>query len=416
VPFKGVLRRRRYDWAWHTNALHAALSHLAPHLYTGAPFYGLIGEAEPGFLTAALTAADLAGFKLNHLALRQDQAQIEWQRADPPIEAAGIVRRVARESLSSYLDARAEPSGYGRSSAAISAGIVTHRLAHQIELEIHPPTTDPAAPSISPDEASPALIYTQVQKIIRETLSDPLHFQRYRSGETLEAALYWLRTPQPQRLPLADRIEIELVRNLIHCPGCNLSDFDQKLCITFPGLLAPDPELIQVCLESYAQIDPANQTWKLREQEIPASRRQDLEQAHEMLATISLRLGFTPQQHGSSSEDKNHQVWLSAEGTTQYCFFPIASAVIGNILQDRFIPVGQGIIVLPGGRANLVAYKLQKDPRLADQIAPHGARWRFLKFRHLRWLYDNPLLTSKNLDEQLNLDPLTYTAPQLRLL
>ncbi|MBN2148719.1 MAG: hypothetical protein JW726_15130, partial [Anaerolineales bacterium] len=89
-PFKSVLRRRRYDWSWHTSALHAALSYLAPVLSSGTPFLGLIGEAEPQFLIAALAAADASGFALQNLALRPEsaQAQITWQREDGPSSTA----------------------------------------------------------------------------------------------------------------------------------------------------------------------------------------------------------------------------------------------------------------------------------------------------------------------------------------
>ncbi len=78
--FKSVLRRRRYDWSWHSSALKAGLESLNPLLGKGIPVFGLIGENEPGFLTAALVAGESAGFELSGLALRLDsgQAQIVW--------------------------------------------------------------------------------------------------------------------------------------------------------------------------------------------------------------------------------------------------------------------------------------------------------------------------------------------------
>jgi hypothetical protein len=73
-PFKSVLRRRRYDWSWHTTALSATLSNLAPLIIPGIPLFGIIAETEPGFLTAVMTAADITGFNLqwagpDHLAI-----------------------------------------------------------------------------------------------------------------------------------------------------------------------------------------------------------------------------------------------------------------------------------------------------------------------------------------------------------
>ena len=58
--FKSVLRRKRYDWGWHANAIQGALESLASDLPDGTPYYGLINEAEPGFLSAALLGSQLA--------------------------------------------------------------------------------------------------------------------------------------------------------------------------------------------------------------------------------------------------------------------------------------------------------------------------------------------------------------------
>jgi hypothetical protein len=71
------------------------------------------------------------------------------------------------------------------------------------------------------------------------------------------------------------------------------------------------------------------------------------------------------------------------------------------------------LIVVPGGRAGLIGYKLQRDPRLQAAIE---AGWRFLKFRHMRWLAENDNLERANLDEQLELDPLSNRDPQMPLL
>jgi hypothetical protein len=57
-------------------------------------------------------------------------------------------------------------------------------------------------------------------------------------------------------------------------------------------------------------------------------------------------------------------------------------------------------------------YKLQRDPRL-QQIAKHS--WQFVKYRQIRQLAKSPFLTSENLEDQLGLDPLTYTETQLRM-
>ncbi|HEX2995558.1 MAG TPA: hypothetical protein VHP14_12080, partial [Anaerolineales bacterium] len=66
-PYKPALRRRRYDWAWNATASHATFTHLFGLCHLGTPFFGLLTEAEPSFLTSALTAASAAGFDLQSM-------------------------------------------------------------------------------------------------------------------------------------------------------------------------------------------------------------------------------------------------------------------------------------------------------------------------------------------------------------
>ena len=163
-PFKSVLRRRRYDWGWHTSALHAALGHLAPLLGEGTPFLGLIGENEPGFLTAALAAADAAGFDLQGLALRPEtgQAQIAWRQRRPrPAAPAGPQRRAscppgcpglpgaARRAcrLPAHAGCRAERPGPGPSAAAPLAPICPRST--------RPPPRPPPPPTCTPRRKPP---------------------------------------------------------------------------------------------------------------------------------------------------------------------------------------------------------------------------------------------------------------------
>src|SRR5512145_1253912 len=79
-PYKPALRRRRYDWAWNATASNAAFTHLFGLLHLGTPFFALLSEPEPSFLTSALTAASATGFDLQSVALRteHDPIQLVW--------------------------------------------------------------------------------------------------------------------------------------------------------------------------------------------------------------------------------------------------------------------------------------------------------------------------------------------------
>jgi hypothetical protein len=143
-----------------------------------------------------------------------------------------------------------------------------------------------------------------------------------------------------------------------------------------------------------------------------------------MIRQLGEQLGFTvvpaPGQAGNreqpgslSSGVSTPYLWQEPDGHTRYVFYIIASAAFGQIVLGRAYPPEKSLILLPGGRANLAAYKLRCDAHLRQE-AEKG--WRFIKYRHLRRLLEDRQLTRANLDEQLALDPLTYSATQIRLL
>src|SRR3989304_4142865 len=218
--------------------------------------------------------------------------------------------------------------------------------------------------------------------------------------------MWWLREEKNTAVPQADRIEMELVQLLIQHPGCTLLDIDRELCKEFHSLFIPEPDLIKVCLDSYGiQNPPDSDRWSLRLEDTPANRRADIELVRKQLLLLAERLGYIAQ-------DETPLVWLDSRKLPQYWFFIKASAVFSEIILESGLPPSRTLIVLPASRANLVVYKQRLDPRLA-LILETG--WRFIKFRHLRWLIDRPLLLLENFDDQLNADPLTYTTPQQRL-
>lgn len=436
-PFKSVLRRRRYDWAWHTAGLMLAFNCLAPILTPATPILGMINEAEAGFMSSALLGAELAGFELRGLALRSDppQAQAHWMPPSAPLSPTAVerdvvssagravsARQAAGDAAQEFLRKIGQPAQYLAMHTAALNGIIA---AHLFRLPALPrPEPEPSGEAQTEREPSPAEIFNQVQAVIRDVLTFRGGFLRLEASESAETGYWWLREPAGSATPLADRIEKALVNFLIRHPGCRFMELERALNAEFPSLLTPDLELIHVLLDSYAVQAPLESDhWYLRLQDDPAARHQDLEAAHADLTALAERLGFTMQ--GSPP------VWVDEDGQVRYWFYLIASAVIGEIILGKPgappSPPEHSIIVLPGGRANLVAYKLRRDPRLRSlcaaeafsgepalpMAAPTG--WRFLKFRHLRQLLDNLLLDRRNFDLFLAQDPLTYSTPQMRL-
>lgn len=425
-PFKSVLRRRRYDWAWHTAALSSTFGSLAPFLEAHTPIFGLIGEAEPGFITAALLATASSGFDLDGFALRAEngQAQIYWRRSNKQIPARSPQAEpltTARLAAISALKERGQPADYlTLHTAALTA------LAKQ---NAFPQKTTQSSPDHQPPgiETSPAEQYSQVQNYLKDVFSFRGGFRRYEGSEiSLEVGSWWLRDEEGVQVPLADRIELAIVQYLQEKKAFQIGDLDAYLCSLFPGLLTPNPELILHCLNSYGEEQPTGSGhWEIRPQDLLLNRQSEMEIIEEMLFRLADQLGYSANQNADSpipdslTEARTASVWKDPDGFPCYAFSIIYSAAIGEIIARKgaLAPKPhQGfrhVIVLPGGRANLVAYKLRKDPRLKIEI---DQGWILLKYRHLRRLIENPLLTPENLAEQIELDPLTYTDTQIRLL
>ena len=396
-PFKSVLRRRRYDWSWHATALHAALESLAPHLEIGTPFLGLVGETEPGFISAAFIAADQAGYSVEGLALRADiaQAQITWRRAPAstlPGATANPVDYIRRAAIS-LLEQRSQPAVYLHLHTAAVANLAADRY-------------------FSNAYPNPAEAASTINELLEEACSYRRGFLRFGgSDKSMEAGLWWHREVLPSQPPLADRVEMATVAYLLKHPGATSLEVDAELCTTFPGLLTPAAELVHLCIQSYAaELAPGSQTWQIRPEDQPKVRRADIDEIDALLQEIAIRLGLIP-------EGKSPQIWRAPTGEVVRNCYVIASAVVGELLLSAPSVDGRRVseqptLVLPGGRANLLAYKLQRDPRLR-QAVDNG--WRVIKYRQVRLLAYNPALSPSSLENLLEDDFLTYDAPQLRL-
>ena len=396
LPLHPLLGRRRFDWSWHAAALHSPFSALGRALPPNIHFLGLLPELAPGFLAAVIGAAEAGGFHLEGLALRSDEefAQILWKCA-PAREKLPVSPNTENHLQSGFqasLTALNEPAPY---LPVYASGLF--ELARQNGL---PPLSEPF----------PTDLITRVQTAASRAFANRMNFRRFTTGsQEDERSLWWLTNPpQSAEPPLADRIEMEVVRYLQKNPACTLLELDSAVCQTLPGPLTPPADLVQAVLESYAAETPEQPGhWRLLPQEEATRRRADLEEARDALREIAGRIGFT-------AEGENPVIWRPAEFGPVYFFYLMASAVLGrHVLSEPTAPVRQCVLVFPGSRARLISFKLQRDPRMGEAIAG----WRLLKLRQLRNLRETPLLTPAAWDQLLDEDPPYYDqAEQMRLL
>jgi hypothetical protein len=376
ASFKSVLRRRRYDWNWHSRALGAALESISPHLPLNTPVFALLAEPEPTFLTAAVIAAAEAGFDLEGLALRTraEPAQAAWRRRAflrKEREMPAIDPDSVHAALEACLRARGEPCSYLHLHAASLQALAAD---HSLQLM---------------EDAIP-----QVHAAIQHALSSEV-FLHHAESANIESGLWGLARWEPADT-LADLVEIALVQHLEKHPGASLRALETALNTAFPGLLTPPPDLLEAILASYAV--PADGLWSLRAEDSPAIRRQDLDEVMASLGALAARLGYA-----STGEEKPVRRVLWMEGGQTRCIFPvIASAVTGKLLRLPAETAVRRVLVLPGSRAGLLAYKLGRDPSLRS--AAEGVQ--VLKFRQLRRIAALDDLDRARWELELSGDPL----------
>ena len=402
--YKPALRRRRYDWAWNATALNAAFSHLFELLPTATLFYGLLSEAEPSFLTSALTAASTTGFDLQSIALRteHDPIQLLWRRAEHlkrEANAANIDK--VREVVHAHLVERGEPASYLHVHAA---GLIALTESHALKQK--------------DQEFDEALRSTQ--SLIHSALAGDARFVHYSTGESVDTGLWGLAT-HPERPSsagfngisqsstqgevydsLSDRVEVAIVTFLQKNPNSIYLEIEHDLYPRFPGLLTPSKAMIYSVLLSYAEKDGA--TWKLRAEDVASARRNELNTITAMLEVIGTRLNYSTRRH-----DKNF-LW-EQNNAVDYAFYILASALVGRAIAETPYLPEQAIIVIPGGRAGLAAYKAQRDPALAERLK----NYQLVKYRLLRTLVEVPVLTRETFEEQIASDPLEKSKSQMMM-
>ena len=394
APLRHILRMSDLNWVWFTHALYSALRSLRPLLEPSTPCLGLISESEEDFLTATTLAAYTAGLSLRGISLDAETActQFFWRpRASSTLSAApSNMRSILRSAGYAQLKEIGEPT----------------------------PALTLQAVGLAALDAENAFAGTENQPLevkfqnLKTALNDTF---AYRQGFLYYSNVgrWWHEELSLDPLPLSDRVEMTLVKLLSKKEKpCSRKTLEEELYAAFPGLLTPDTELIQVCLDSYGEeVPPKSGNWRLRSGDSPSARLADLEEMADLIQKLGQQLHFRTEKASPLGQIRVFTWKFSGE--TAYTFFISASAILNKIiLKHPDLPKNPWII-LPGSRANLVSHKLRHNKPLADAIEDN---WGFLKYRQLRLLASDGGITQESFPERLRQDQLTYSAPQLPLI
>jgi hypothetical protein len=307
-----------------------------------------------------------------------DPIQLHWQRGERPQREKEVASPEAvQEALVDHLYHLGEPAPYLQLHAA---GLAVQARGQGL-----------ARPDQDFEET-----LREVQSTLQQALQSNPRLERMDPGErSLEVGIWDLKEGQDRAEPLADRVERAIVTFLQKHPASTLLELERSLYAEFPGPLTP----------SKALVVEEDGRWRLRDEDRASQRRAELEQMLALIETIGERLGYKVDKTG-----QNAIVWKEKRKTVR-AFYLLASAVTGRILAENRHPPEKCLLVLPGGRAGLLAYKENRDPRLRKRLEG----WNILKFRLLRSLAGIPVLNRQTFEEQLISDPVEQSQGQMMM-
>ena len=332
-------------------------------------------------------------------------------------------------AVTALLRDRGEPAGLTRVVAAIvaelgSSGILQRLVAGR-----------GSQGSEAPDRiesGGPQMIAS----LIREELWRDDHPSLVRIGEEAEPQ-WWLRQPELAERPLADRVEWATWSILSTAGRIDEAGFFDRIYGLFPGLQAPDEELVRACLAAY--VSPGERGSLATEDEL--GRRTD--DHARVLATLvdyghrlGLRAWIAAREHDRVVDgrqlaerlaDDERRVYLPlvvrapaealgqvdaiwyVRGRLVFLFEVDWTAMVGEAVLRRGaeIPLGKDqarFLVIPAERAELLRLKIQRSPWLRDELDRQN--WHILKWQHLQTLFDREGARIEWLEPVLGLDPL----------
>jgi hypothetical protein len=413
----------------------------------------LVEGSDPERLLAIATAAAAAGLELVDvihresvrsgdavtLHLRKPSAEDRLRRAVAPSPLRLGVERghltypelaaaIERASVDLLRD-RGEPAGLVRIVAAIVAELGRSGLLARIAATR---TGDDEAPEGRIESGGPQIL----AGLVREELWRDDHPTLVRIGDESQP-LWWLRDPQLAEQPLADRVEWATWSILSTAGRIDESGFFDRVYRLFPGLAAPDEELVRACLAAY--VDPGEMGSLGTDDEI-GRRTEDHARVIGTLAEYGHRLGLRSWIAGREQDrvvdgrpllehlaDDERRVYLPlvirapidalgavdviwyVRGKLAFLFEVEWTAMVGEAVLRRGleIPIGEQqarFLVLPARRAELLRLKLQRSPWLRAEVERQN--WHVLKWEHLATLAARQGGRMDWLEPVLGLDPL----------
>jgi hypothetical protein len=365
-----LLSRKRSNWDWQWRAIGSALNVLQPALRNDARTVMSFPADEATLESVLLAGADANQVVEHFVCDPHDGVRVTW-RPHPPTPSPqklgeGEARRILLE--------RAEPT----STLMLKAGLLAawgqtstlSAIAHQADGEVPP--------------------LAVLRGTVKSALKDLVE---------IEPQVWWLADQPTDRAlrnlaPLADRVEPAVVELLRAQADWHTIDLLREVYRRFPDQLTPDRAVLATTIHSYAEESSFDQL-HLRAEDHAVARTAEVQEVRQRLVEMGQRLGF------ETTINEQGVAWLKS-----YTFVIQTTAEIAALLR-----ADTGVLVIPGGRATLLQYKLARDARLRD------THWQLLKFSSLRQAAQSADLTLQTFQLAFGLkSPIEQPATQIQLL
>jgi hypothetical protein len=409
APLKPLLRQWRVDWDWYARTMQAAFRALRTVLVDEAPLVLVFEGRDPGMIEAlALTLAG-AGYSPGQWIQQADTCayRLASHRRPslplPPVDNSLLADAICAETAigaRGILTARGEPLTWEALRLPVYQHLAKLGLLGQ------------AAVAEDLPESPRAFVAGQVQDAMAgaEGLTC-LEGAVATEGEMSPArsVRWWLGRPGSASPPLDTRVEATVHQLLLSTLVLTGNAVVEEIYRHFPADLTPDLSLIETCLRSYGQeITPDH--WQLRPEDQPDRRVEEVATIQQELCELGKRLSFEVSLRTESAGTlapglfPAFDVLWRDEGQPVYAFAIQWTARVHDLLLAEAPTSIQPCLVMPGGRATLVGFKLQRDPRLRQAVAQAG--WQFIKYRHLRRILAQESLNRHVLKQIFGLDPI----------
>jgi hypothetical protein len=389
TPLRPLLRQRTPDPAWYARVMAGSFRTLAGLLRDDGQLVLILTDQRPVVVEALVLAASDA--RLGVISLVQRGADSRLALAPtfaPPAQVRAVavvpssplqiqIQEVAIEAAIATIRARGEPVARRTLHAVIQQRLAQAGLLARLLEEQH--------------ELSPLDL---VREWVAAGLQSTVFVPRRETGEDL----WWLADPADLAPPLSDRVEDRAYEVLLDTLALTEGDFAVRVYAGFPGILTPDAALVSTCLRAYGR-EPTPNYWQLRKEDLPDARQSERQQIVASLLALGQRLGYR-----AGPWEPFDAAWFEADRPRAAFVVRWRAAVSEALAPDNRAAGANPYLVIPGGRAALVSYKLARNPLWQERVDEAG--WRFVKYRHIRQLVAQSEVSEYTLRTIVGLDPI----------